>query len=66
LAFAKSRPENWIGRFGSMPETMRFVGAIGVVLLGLSGARFRAAMGWNNGLETLKNFNYLDSYHRRL
>jgi hypothetical protein len=37
-----------------MPETMRFVGAIGVVLPGLSGARFRVAMGWNNGLERLK------------
>jgi hypothetical protein len=49
-----------------MPETIRFVGALGVVLLVLFGARFRAAMAWNNGLETLKSFNYLDSYHRRL
>jgi len=54
LAFAKRRPENWIGRSGNMPETMRFVGALGVVLLVLFGARFRAAMGWNNGLERLK------------
>jgi hypothetical protein len=46
LAFAKRRPENWIGRLGNMPETMRFVGALGVLMLVLFGARFRAAMGW--------------------
>src|SRR5712672_3266605 len=64
FAFANRLSENWIGRFGNMPEKPRFEGTPVVSLL-VFGKSFRAAMGWNNGSARLKNFDYFDSYHRR-